>query len=96
MPEYVRKFNYLAQYGTYHTDTDEKKRDCFLVGLNSKLREMLALYTSCTYNELVSAAIVQEDATCAHEDEVKRKRNKGSSSGSPPFKHRLVLTSLTG
>jgi hypothetical protein len=23
--EYIEKFNYLAQYGTHHVDTDEKK-----------------------------------------------------------------------
>jgi hypothetical protein len=23
--EYIRKFNYLAQYGTHHVHTDEKK-----------------------------------------------------------------------
>jgi hypothetical protein len=27
--EYIRKFNYLAQYDTHHVDTDEKKAELF-------------------------------------------------------------------
>jgi hypothetical protein len=27
--EYIKKFNYLAQYGTHHVDTDEKKAELF-------------------------------------------------------------------
>jgi hypothetical protein len=26
--EYIRKFNYLAQYNTHHVDSDEKKQSC--------------------------------------------------------------------
>jgi hypothetical protein len=28
MYEYNKKFNYLAQYGAHHVDTDEKKDSC--------------------------------------------------------------------
>jgi hypothetical protein len=31
--EYVKKFNYLAQYGTHHVDIDEKKAELFGRGL---------------------------------------------------------------
>jgi hypothetical protein len=27
--EYIKKFNYLAQYSTHHVDTDEKKAELF-------------------------------------------------------------------
>lgn len=62
VPEYAQKFNYLTQYGSYHVDTDEKKRDCFKSGLNLKLQQRMAQLNNCSYNELVNAAIVQEDA----------------------------------
>jgi hypothetical protein len=32
--EYIKKFNYLAQYGTHHVDTDEKKAELFRKGLS--------------------------------------------------------------
>jgi hypothetical protein len=28
--EYVKRFNYLAQYNTHHVDTDEKKAELFI------------------------------------------------------------------
>jgi hypothetical protein len=31
--EYIRKFNYLQQYGGYHVHTDEKKLELFRKGL---------------------------------------------------------------
>jgi predicted PolB exonuclease-like 3'-5' exonuclease len=31
--EYIRKFNYLQQYGGYHVHTDEKKAELFRKGL---------------------------------------------------------------
>jgi hypothetical protein len=30
--EFIRKFNYLAQHGTHHVDTDEKKAEPFRRG----------------------------------------------------------------
>jgi hypothetical protein len=35
--QYVQAFNDLCQYAGYHADTDEKKRDRFRRGLNTKL-----------------------------------------------------------
>jgi hypothetical protein len=32
--EYIKKFNYLAQYGTHHVNTDEKKAELFRKGLS--------------------------------------------------------------
>jgi hypothetical protein len=56
--EYIKRFNYLSQYGSYHSDT----MDLFRKGLNPVLREHLTLFCDCTLNELVSASIEQEDA----------------------------------
>jgi hypothetical protein len=55
--EYNKKFNHLSLYGSYHTDTDEKKMSLFRQGLSPVLREHLTLFRGCTLNELVSASI---------------------------------------
>jgi hypothetical protein len=55
--EYTKKFNHLSQYGSNHTNTDEKKMLLFHQGLSPVLREHLTLFWGCTLNELVSASI---------------------------------------
>jgi hypothetical protein len=39
--EYVRKFNYLAQYDTHHVDTDDKKAELFRKGLSLPVQNHL-------------------------------------------------------
>jgi hypothetical protein len=74
--DYTRQFNTLAQYGTYHIDTDEKKANLYRVGLTIHLQERLMYLSSLSYNELASAAIDQERMmkVVAGADEKKRKR----------------------
>jgi hypothetical protein len=43
---YMRKFNNLAQYMSYHVDTDEKKANLYQAGLTIHLQERLAQFTS--------------------------------------------------
>jgi hypothetical protein len=59
--QYGQAFNDLFQYAGYHADSDEKKRDGFMRGLNTKLRECLNTVRANSYNELVNLAISQED-----------------------------------
>jgi hypothetical protein len=100
---YMRQFNTLAQYGTYHVDMDEKKANLYRAGLTIHLQEHLVHLSSFSYNELASAAIDQERMmkAIAEADENKRKRmmpgsaGSGSSSGAPP-KYRMVYTPLGG
>jgi hypothetical protein len=97
--DYVRQFNTLAQYGSYHVDTDEKKANLYHVGLTIHLQERLIQFISLSYNELASAAIDQERMmkAVAEADEKKRKKimpasaGSGSSSVAPP-KYRMVYT----
>jgi hypothetical protein len=97
--DYMRQFNTLAQYGTYHVDTDEKKANLYREGLTIHLQERLVHLSSLSYNELASAAIDQERMMKAvvEADEKKRKRmvprstGSGSSSSVPP-KYRMVYT----
>jgi hypothetical protein len=74
--DYTRQFNTLAQYGTYHIDTDEKNANLYRVRLTIHLQECLEHLSSLSYNELASKAIDQERMmkTVAEADE---KREKG-------------------
>jgi hypothetical protein len=63
--DYTRQFNTLAQYGTYHIDTDEKKANLYHAGLTIHLQERLVHLSSLSYNELASAAIDQESLKMA-------------------------------
>jgi hypothetical protein len=42
--EYIRKFNYLAQYGTHHVDTNEKKAELVRRGLSLPLQDRLVQF----------------------------------------------------
>jgi hypothetical protein len=71
--QYAQVFNDLCQYADYHAGSDEKKRDCFRRGLNTKLRERLNTIRVDSYNELVNLAISQEDCIVAHRADKRRK-----------------------
>jgi hypothetical protein len=71
--QYAQAFNDLCQYAGYRADSDEKKRDHFRRGLNTKLRERLNTIWANSFNELVNLAISQEDCIVAHRAEKKRK-----------------------
>jgi hypothetical protein len=58
--EYIRKFNYLQQYGGYHVDTDEKKTELFRNGLSLPLQDHLVLRCDLSFDDVVSAVIDQE------------------------------------
>jgi predicted PolB exonuclease-like 3'-5' exonuclease len=63
--QYAQAFNDLCQYAGYHVDSDEKKRDCFRRGLNTKLLERLNTIRANSFNELVNLAISQEGLYCS-------------------------------
>jgi hypothetical protein len=67
--QYAQTFNDLCQYAGYHADSYEKKIECFLRGLNTKLRERLNTIHANSFNELVNLAISQEDCIVAHRAE---------------------------
>jgi hypothetical protein len=71
--QYAQAFNDLCQYTGYHADFDEKTRDRFRRGLDTKLRERLNTVRADSSNELVNLAISQEDCIVAHQAEKKRK-----------------------
>jgi hypothetical protein len=89
----------LAQYGSYHIDTDEKKANMYRAWLTIHLQERLVHLSNLSYNELASAATDQERMmkVVAEADEKKRKKmmprfaGSGSSSGALP-KYHMVYT----
>jgi hypothetical protein len=103
MYDYICQFNMLAQYGSYHVDTDEKKANLFRNGLMVQLQDCLNMFPNLSYNELASAAIDKEGSMNAYTKAEEKKRKKvmsgssrsGGSSGAPP-KYRMVYTPPTG
>jgi 4-diphosphocytidyl-2C-methyl-D-erythritol kinase len=101
--DYMRQFNILTQYGSYHINMDEKKANLYRAGLTIHLQECLVQFASLSYNDLVSAAIDQERMmkVVAEADDKKRKRKRkrmmsgsagsGNFNGAPP-KYRMVYT----
>jgi predicted PolB exonuclease-like 3'-5' exonuclease len=79
----AQAFNDLCQYVGYHAGSNEKKRDHFQMGLNTKLHEHLNAVRANSYNELVNLAISQEDCILAHQAKKKRKAPMTGSSAPP-------------
>jgi hypothetical protein len=89
MHDYSKQFNHLAQYAPDQVDTDEKKKDRFMIGLSTKLQERMALNTGGTFPEFISNVMIAEDAIRAHKETKKRKVVAAPSSSAPP-KYRTV------
>jgi hypothetical protein len=87
--DYSKQFNHLTQYAPDQVDTDEKKKDCFMIGLSTKLQERMALNTGGTFPEFVSNVMIVDDAIRAHKETKKRKVVPAPSS-SAPLKYRMV------
>jgi hypothetical protein len=79
-------------------DTNAKKMELFKKGLNSQLHEHLTLLHNGNFNEPVSAATEQEDASHAHMDkeERNRKRHMSGPPGGASSKYRLIYTPSAG
>src|SRR6266540_724739 len=63
--EYVQTFNELARYAPNQVDTDEKKRDCFLEGMNPKLWSRLG-HRFEDFNQMVDDTIAMEEDLRLH------------------------------
>jgi hypothetical protein len=88
--EYIKKFNYLQQYGGYHVDTDERKANLFRNELSLQLQDCLVLLHDLSFDALVSAVIEQEDlyqAVWAQEEKMRKRALSGpledSTEGAP-------------
>jgi hypothetical protein len=59
--EYVTKFTQLSRYALHEVDTDEKKRECFLNGLNDGLAYALVAQDFENFQGVVNKALVLEN-----------------------------------
>jgi hypothetical protein len=87
--DYSKKFNHLAQYAPDQVDTDEKKKDRFMIGLSIKLQERMAFNIGGTFPEFVSNVMIADNAIHAHK-ETKKRKVVATLSSSAPSKYRTV------
>jgi hypothetical protein len=59
--EYITKFTQLSRYAPHEVDTDEKKHECFLNGLNNGLAYALEARDFENFQWMVSKALVLEN-----------------------------------
>ena len=58
--QYLNKFNHLSQYVIDQVNTDLKKKNCFMRGLNDRLQQKMATCLDLTYSRAVSTALAVE------------------------------------
>jgi hypothetical protein len=80
--EYVTKFTQLSRYAPHEVNTDEKKQECFLNGLNDGLAYALEAQDFENFQGMVNKAFVLENRRGAMERKRKlvRQQQPGSSS----------------
>jgi hypothetical protein len=57
MMQYLAKFNHLSQYSMELVDTDLKKKNCFMRGLNDRLQWKMATCLDLIFSTAVSIAL---------------------------------------
>jgi hypothetical protein len=78
--EYVTRFTHLSRYAPDNMDTNEKKQDCFLNGLNDGLAYALEARDFIKFQDMVDKALVLENRRGIMER--KRKMQHTGSQGS--------------
>jgi hypothetical protein len=58
--QYLNKFNNLSQYAIDQVNTDIKKRNCFMRGLNDRMQRKMATCIDLSYGRAVSTALAVE------------------------------------
>jgi hypothetical protein len=71
--EYLHKFTELSRYALYEVDTDGKKEDYFLYGLDPELRTMIGADIYPDFNTMVNKAITTAKNK---QDEIKDMKRK--------------------
>jgi hypothetical protein len=87
--QYLNKFNHLSQYAIDQVNTDLKKKNCFMRGLNDRLQRKMATCLDIPYSRVVSTTLAVEAKNTNHG---KSKRFGGDRSNQGPEKRtRLVI-----
>jgi hypothetical protein len=58
--QYLNKFNHLFQYAIDQVNTDIKKKNCFMRGLNDQMQRKMATCIDLTYGRAVSTVLAVE------------------------------------
>ena len=58
--QYPNKFNHLSQYAIDQVNTDIKKKNCFMRGLNDRMQRKMPTCIDLTYGTAVSTALAVE------------------------------------
>ena len=58
--QYLNKFNNLSQYAIDQVNTDLKKRNCFMRGLNDRMQRKMATCIDLSYGRVVSTTLAVE------------------------------------
>jgi hypothetical protein len=90
--EYITKFTQLSRYTTHEVNTDEKKLECFLNGLNDGLAYAFEARDFENFQGMVNKALVLENHSGVMEHKCKLVRQHQPSNSSMP----RVATSLAG
>jgi hypothetical protein len=61
MSEYVTRFTQLSRYAPHNVDTNKKKQDWFLNGLNDGLSYALEARDFVNFQDMVDKALVLEN-----------------------------------
>jgi 5-deoxy-D-glucuronate isomerase len=80
--EYVTKFTQLSSYAPHEVDTDEKKHECFLNGLNDGLAYPLEARDFENFQGMVNKALVLKNrrVVMEHKHKLVHQHQPGSSS----------------
>jgi hypothetical protein len=58
--QYLNKFNHLSQYAIDQVNTDLKKRNCFMRGLNDRMQRKMATCIDLSYGRAISTTLAVE------------------------------------
>jgi hypothetical protein len=88
--EYITKSTQLSRYALHEVDTDEKKHECFLNGLNDGLAYALEARDFEKFQGMVNKALVLENhrGVMQHKHKLVRQHQPSSS-----FKPRVAMSS---
>jgi hypothetical protein len=84
MNKYITKFTQLSHYAPHEVDTDEKKQECFLNGLNDGLAYALEARDFENFQGMVNKALVLENRRGVMECRHKLVHQHQPSSSSKP------------
>jgi TPP-dependent indolepyruvate ferredoxin oxidoreductase alpha subunit len=82
MKKYITKFIQLSRYVLHEVDTDDKKQECFLNGLNDGMAYALEARDFENFQGMVNKALVLENhrGVMEHKHKLVRQHQSGSSS----------------